>query len=123
MLAALGRAVHHEHRRRRGDHVDDADDGLLRDRGAPGAAHREERRARHREGQRIPVGGRALDGMPGQIRDGDAQRRHLGQRQVHEDDAAGEHVEAQVDVDAGEDETGEKGKTEDVEHGAALASA
>ena len=90
---------------------------------ALGAAHREERRARHREGQRIPVGGRALDGMPRQVRDGDAERRHLGQRQVHEDDAAREHVETQVDVDAGEHETGEKGKAEDVEHGAAPARA
>ena len=56
--------------------------------------------------------------MPGQERDRDAERRHLGQRQVHEDDAAGEHVEAQVDVDAGEDEAGEEGEAEDVEHGA-----
>jgi hypothetical protein len=119
VLAALGRAVHREHRRRGGDDIDDADEGFLWDRGALRAAHREERRASHREGQRIPVGGRALDGMSGQIRDGDTERRHLGQREVHENDAASQHVQTQVDMNAGQDETGEKRKTEDVEHGVA----
>jgi hypothetical protein len=51
-------------------------------------------------------------------RRGDPERGDLREGQVHEDHAAGEDVEPQVDVHAGEDEAGEKGHGEDVEHDA-----
>ncbi len=47
---------------------------------------------------------------------GDAEGGDLRQGQVHEDDPAGQHVQAQVDVDAREHEAGEKGDPEEIEH-------
>ncbi len=116
MLAALRGPVHHQHRGRRRDRVDDADDRLLRDRRPVHAAGREERGPAHREGQRVPVGRVALDGMAGQEGHADAERRHLGERQVHEDDAAGQHVQPEIDVDPGEDQAGQERQPEEVEH-------
>ena len=54
--------------RGRGDGVDDADDRLLRDGGARVREAARRRGAPHREGQRVPVRGRALDGMAGEER-------------------------------------------------------
>src|SRR5258707_15867576 len=63
----------------------------------------------------------------GQEGHADAERGHLGQGQVDEDDPARQHVQAQVDVDAGEDQAGQEGQPEKVEHqrltGAAGAAA
>jgi hypothetical protein len=78
VLAALGRPVHHQHRGRRRHRVDDADHCLLRDRRAVHAAQREEPGAAHREGQRVPVGRVALDGVAGQEGHADAEGGHLG---------------------------------------------
>src|SRR5258707_2963100 len=44
----------------------------------------------------------------GQEGHADAERGHLGQGQVDEDDPARQHVQAQVDVDAGEDQADRK---------------
>src|SRR5205807_1116149 len=65
VLAALGRSIHDEHGRRRGHGVDDADDRLLGHRRPARAACREQRSAAEREGERVPVGGLALDRVPG----------------------------------------------------------
>jgi hypothetical protein len=118
LLGALGCAVERQDRGGRGHHVDDPDDGLLREGAPPGAGGGEEACARHREGQRVPVSGGALDGVAREERRGDPERGDLREGQVHEDHAAGEDVEPQVDVHAGEDEAGEKGHGEDVEHDA-----
>jgi hypothetical protein len=123
VLAALRGPVHHQHRGRRRDRVDDADDGLLRDRRAVHAAGREERGPAHRESQRVPVGRAALDGMAGQEGHADAERRHLREGEVHEDDTAGQHVQPEIDVDTGEDEASEEGQPEEVEHQRAAGAA
>ena len=93
MLAALGRAVYGQDGRRRGHDVDDADDRLLLNRCAPGPRGGEKASARHRGRERVPVRGRALDGMPGEEGHGDAERRDLGEGEIHEDDAPGEDVQ------------------------------
>ena len=117
VLCALRRAVHDQDGEGGRDRVDDADHGLLRDGGRPAeACQREESRAAHGEGQRVPVGGLALHRMARQEGDGDAERRDLGQRQIHEDHAAGEDMEAEVDVNARQHEAGEEGQPEKVEH-------
>ena len=119
VLAPLRGPVDDEDGDRRRHRVHDPDDRLLGDRPPVDAAQGEERGAAHREGQGVPVGRLALDGVPGQHRRRDAERGHLGQREVDEDDPPGQHVEPQVDVDAGEDHTGEERDAEDLEHGRA----
>ena len=61
--------------------------------------------------------------MAGQEGDADAERRHLGECQVHEDDAAGQHVQPEVDVDPGEDQAGQERQPEEVEHQRAASAA
>ena len=51
--------------------------------------------------------------MPREIGDRRAQGGDLGQRQVHEDHAALDHVHAEVSVNAGQDEAGHEGRQED----------
>ena len=46
-----------------------------------------------------------------------AQRRDLRQREVHEDDAALDHVHAEVGVDAGEDEAGHERRGQELQDG------
>ena len=116
MLAALGGLVHAQHRRRGRHRVDDPDDRLLRHGRPERPARREKRGATERERERVPVRGLAADRVPGEERERDAERRHLRERQVHEDDAAREYVEPEVCVDAREDEARQEGDREDVEH-------
>ena len=61
--------------------------------------------------------------MAGQEGDADAERRHLGEGQVHEDDAAGQHVQPEIDVDTGEDQAGQERQPEEVEHQRAAGAA
>ena len=51
-----------------------------------------------------------------QQRDGGAERRDLGERQIDEDDAALDHVHAEVGVDAREDQAGSERRREKREH-------
>ena len=73
-----------------------------------GAAHGEEKTPGQGECERIPVGGLALDRVAGEKRDRDSERCYLSQGQVNEDDAAGQDVEAQVDVDARKNQAGQE---------------
>ena len=116
VLAALRCSIDDEDGRRRGHGVDDADDRLLGHRRPARAARREQRGAAEREGERVPVGGLALDRVPGQERDRDAERRHLGERQIDEDHAARQHVQAEIDVDRGQDEAGEARRPQKLDH-------
>ena len=116
MLAAKRCAVDDQHRDGGGHDVDDADHGLVGNARLTHAAHGEQGRATYGERERVPVGGRALDRMAGQEGDGDAERRDLCERQVHEDDAAGKDVEPEIDVDSRQDEAGEEGRPQELEH-------
>ena len=98
--------AHRQNHGSRGHGVRDADDGFLRDVRLVALDHREDERADEREGQAHPVdrGFVRIVALP----DGDrrAQRRDLREREVHEDDAALDDVQAQVGVDARDDERG-----------------
>ena len=122
-LGALRRAIHHEHGERGRDRVDDADDRLLRERTLPHGRHREEQAAADGERQRVPVGGGAARRVTGQQRDRDAERGDLGQREVDEDHAAREHVQAEVGVDAGQHEARQERQREQIDHGSVSALA
>ena len=52
-----------------------------------------------------------------QHRDRRAERGNLGQRQVHEDDAALDDMDAEIGVDAGENEAGDERRREKFENG------
>jgi len=116
VLTALGGAVDDQHRSGRGHRIDDADDRLLRYRCPPCPARREDERAPDREGEGVPVGRVALEGMPEEEGDGDPERRHLGEREIDEDDAAGQDVEPQVDVDPGQDQARQERDPEELDH-------
>ena len=100
MLGALRRAVDQQDRRGGRDHVDDADQRLLRNARRPRPREREQHRGEQRERQRIAVGRRALRRMAEHERDRRAERRDLREREIDEDDVAGQHLDAEIGVDA-----------------------
>ena len=108
MLGALRRAVDHQDRGRRGDHVDHADQRLLRHARAPGAREGEQHGREQREGERVAVGCRALRRMAEHEGRGRAERGDLRQRQIDEDDFARQHLDAEIGVDADEADRHEK---------------
>jgi hypothetical protein len=59
--------------------------------------------------------------MTGQQGQGEAERGDLGERQVDEDHAAGEHVQAEIGVDPREDQAGQERQGQQVEHAALSA--
>jgi hypothetical protein len=81
-----------------------------------GSTYGEEETSTEGERQGIPVGGRALDRVPGQQRDRDSQSCHLCQGQVNKDDAAGQDMETQVDVDTCKNQTGQERYPEKFNH-------
>ena len=71
-----------------------------------GPGEREERRAQRGEAERVDR--RTPSSRTGAREDGHrrAERRHLGQREVHEDHLARDDVEAEVGVDRHDDQAG-----------------
>ena len=95
----------------RRDGVADADDGFLRNPRAAAADRRKHERADEGEHQADPVDDRRVRVAVGerqQQRDRRAERRDLRERQVDEDDAALDDVDAEIGVDAGQDQAGDK---------------
>ena len=94
-----------------------ADHRLLRDaRAAVHAREREHHRADESEAERKQVGHAGVQVVTSEVSGGRAQRRDLRQRQIDEDDAALDHVHAQIGVNPGQDETGDKGRRQEVEN-------
>src|ERR1035437_9678677 len=102
----------HEDGDRRRYRVDDADDRLLRDAGLTvDARHREDRGSQEREAEGEEIGRRRVQIVSGKIRDRRAESRDLREREVNEDDAPLDHVNAEIGVDSREDEArNESGK-------------
>ena len=67
------------------------------------------------EAEREEVGGGRVQVVAGQIRDGRPESGDLGEREVHEDHAPLDDVNAEVGVDPGEDEARDEGRQEDLE--------
>ena len=93
----------------RGHRVADADDRFLRNARLVPANGGEDRRADEGEHQAGDVGARAVRLDAVQHRDGGAERRDLRQRQIDEDHAALDHVDAQIGVNAGQNQARDKG--------------
>ena len=102
MFGALRRAIDQQNRRRRRDHVDHSDQRLLRHARAPGPRERQQHGRKQGECERISIGRQALRRMAEHEGHGRAERRDLRQRQIDEDDFAGEHLNAEIGVDADE---------------------
>ena len=108
VLGALRGAVDQQDRGGGGDHVDDADQRFLRDARRPRAREGEQDRREQREGERIAVGRRTERGMAEHEGDRRAERRDLRQREIDEHDVAGQHLDAEIGVDADEAEGHQK---------------
>lgn len=108
MLATLWRSINHQDSDGCRYGIHDPDDGFLRDRGSMGSAHGKEETPGQRECEGIPVGCSALDRVAGKQRDCDSQSGHLGKGQINEDDAPGQNVETQVDVDTRKNQARQK---------------
>ena len=84
---------------------------------------REDRRAQEGEHQADPVDATAVRIDAVQHGDGGAERGDLRQREVDEDHAALHHVDAEVGVNAGEDQAGDEGRQQrssDMSHSQSL---
>ena len=80
---------------------------------APAPAERQDHRAHDGGGQRVGVGLPGLGVVADEERGGGAQRGDLGHRDVHEDDLAGQHVDAEIGVDAGEHQAHQERRPQD----------
>jgi hypothetical protein len=73
-----------------------------------GSAYSEEKTSTQGERQRVPVGRLALYRVPGQYRNCDSQSGYLSQRQINKDDAPGQDMETEIDVDTCKHQAGQK---------------
>jgi hypothetical protein len=108
VLGAVRGVVEDQDAGRRGHRVDDADDRLLRHAPVLAAREREHGGADDREtdGQRV---GHGFAGLAAEQRgDRGAEYRHLGQREIDEDDLALDHVQTEVDVNPGDTQQGQE---------------
>ena len=115
-LAAARRAVRHQNRRRRRDDVDDADDRLLRH--PPplvGTGEREDAGTERGEAERVEEGDAGIGLTPRQDRHRAAERRHLGERKVHEDHFPRDHVQPEIRVNRDDDEARHEGRQKEAE--------
>ena len=123
MLGALRRPVDQQDRGRRGDHVDHADQRLLRHARAPGAREGEQHGGEQCEGERIAVGREILRRVAEHEGDRRAERGDLRERQIDEDDFARQHLDAEIGVDADETDRHEERRPEKCERLAHRAAA
>ena len=65
----------------------------------------------------VPVSGRALDRVAGENRHGEPQRRDLGERQIHEDHAAGENMQPEPRVYRRQHESRDERPEQELRHG------
>ncbi len=116
VLRSLRRAVERQHAERGGHRVNDADDRLLLQRFLVRPHERKEHRSADRKGERVPVAGLALHRMAGEDRRGQAEGRDLREREIDEDHAASEDMQAEIGVDAGEDDAGNERPQQQLDH-------
>ena len=120
VLALGGCLTHRENRRSGRDGVADPDDRFLRNSRPPAADRRKDGRAEEREGQADPVDHRPVGVAVRnrqQQRNRGPERRNLREREIDENHAALDHMDAQIRVNAGKDEAGDEGRRQKREHG------
>src|SRR5262249_29379601 len=113
-------------RRRRSDNVNHADECFLWNPRCPLAREGEKQCSEQREYKRIAIGSSALRRMTKHERHCRAKRGDLRQREIEENDAAPENLDAEIDMDADEAHGHQKSRPEKPEcfdHGFAAADA
>ena len=73
-----------------------------------GSAHGKKKTPGQCECEGIPVSCSALERVAGKQRDCDSQSSYLSKGQINEDDAPGQNMEAQVDVDTRKNQARQK---------------
>jgi hypothetical protein len=99
MLGALRGPVDQQDRSCRRNDVDDPDERFLGHARCPGARERQQHGRQQCEGEGVSVGRKALRGMAEHEGDGRAEGCDLGQREIDENDIAGEYLDSEVSVD------------------------
>ena len=100
--------AHGDDGRGRSHRIGDTDERLQRNTLVPGTHKRKDQRTDKGKTQTHPVSAVAMGVQSHQDGNGGAQRGDLGQRQINEDDAAFHHVNSEVRMDAGQDQTGDE---------------
>ncbi len=100
MFGALRRAVDQQDRCRRRDHINHADQRLLRHARSPCPRQREQHCREQGERERIEVGRAARGWVTEHERHRRAERCDLREREIDEDDFARQHLDAEIRVDA-----------------------
>ena len=110
VLGALRRAIHDEHRRRRRDDIQDADECFSIHISGKAARERQQRCTQRREQQRVGVSGSASRRESVGERDRRAERRKLRQREIGEHDVTAQHMHAEIGVDQHKNDRSREGK-------------
>ncbi len=106
MFGALRRAIEHQHAKGCRHRIDDADHGFLLQRALIGPHQRHQHRTSHRKRKSVPIGGLARYVVAGKDGDREAEGCDLGQREIDEHDLPRQHMQAELGVDARQDEAG-----------------
>ena len=96
--------------------VGDTDKSFLRNVASAAARYSENRGTEKGEAETDPVRGAPMRVHADDDGDGCAKRSNLRQGEVNKDDAALDDVHAEIGVDAGEDEAGDKGQDQECEN-------
>jgi len=127
LLAAQRNALERQHGEGGRHRIHDPDQRLLGDGGREQARTvaeaRQQRGPGGRKGQGVPVRAVRVRGVAGEQGDGDAEGGHLREGQIHEDDSAREHVQAEPGVDGRQHERGHQRPREHLQHQRASAAA
>src|SRR4029077_18389782 len=98
------------------DGVSDTDEGFLRNVAAAAPRDSENGGTEKGEAETDPVRGAPMGVHADDDGDGCAKGSNLRQGKIHKDDAALDDVHAEIGVDAGEDEAGDKGQNQECEN-------
>ena len=123
VLGSARRLRCQQDRGRRRDDENDPDDRLLRDVAVVHPRHAEQSRREQRREEADEVRSRRPGLETGKGRRRPTECRHLRDREVDEDDAAGDDVDAEVGVQAQEDQGGDQRRKHELQHDYSSSSA
>jgi|GEM_PF-4116197 len=112
MLGTLRGAINQQNRCGCSDNVNHADECFLWKPRCPLTREGEQQSGEKREYKRIAIGRSALHGMAKHERHRCTERRDLRQREIDEDDAAPENLDAEIDMDTDEAHGHQKSRPE-----------
>ena len=115
MLGPLRRPVDEQNGRRRGNHVNDTDQRLLRHARAPSPRERQQHGGKQSKCERIAIGRHALGRMAEHECHRRTERRDLRERQIDKDHFAGKDQDAEIGMDADKTHRHQEGRPEKLE--------